>query len=108
MEEYWKTYLVQEEYVQYVKMAEPKILKRLVKQLSDKGMDSGKAHAVAVSALQKSGNLKKGSTEPTKKGIERGNMTPGERAKDRAVKDRGGRPSDYVYNSKTNTVKRKK
>jgi len=88
-------------------MAEPKILKRLVGQLERKGMDSGKAHAVAISALRKSGNIKAGSTEPTKKGIVRGNMTPAERAKDRAVKDRGGKPGDYKYNPKTNTVKKR-
>jgi hypothetical protein len=89
-------------------LAKPKILTRMIKQLEDKGMDPGKAHAIAVSQLQKSGNLKKGSTEPTKKGIARGNMSPAERAKDRTAKSRGGKPSDYTYHSKTNTATKKK
>ncbi len=83
-------------------MVEAKILKRLVKQLEDKGHDPGSAHAIAVSALQKSGNLKKGSEQPTHKGVVRGDMTPAERAKDRAAKTSGGSPSDYKYNAKTN------
>lgn len=85
----------------------PKILDRLVTQLMEKGMSRSKAYAVAVSSLQKSGNLKKGSTEPTKKGIVRGNMTPEERAKDRAVKESGGRPSDYIYDPRTNRTRKK-
>ena len=89
-------------------MEKPKILKRLEKQLEGRGMPEGQAHAIAISALRKSGNLKQGSLEATKKGIERGNMTPAERAKDRAVKDRGGKPGDYTYNPKTNTVKKKR
>ena len=88
-------------------MVKAKILTRLIGQLERKGMDAGKAQAIAVSALRKSGNLKKNSLEPTKKGIMRGNMTPSERAKDRAVKYNGGKPSDYKYNSKTNTVKKR-
>jgi hypothetical protein len=86
----------------------PKILDRLVKQLQDKGMDKSKAFAIATSQLQKSGNLKKGTTEATAKGIKRGNMTPAQRAKDRAVKSRGGKPSDYSYNASTNSVRKKK
>jgi len=85
----------------------PKILDRLVKQLMDQGKTRSQAYAIAVSSLQKSGNLKKGSTEPTKKGIVRGNMTPEERAKDRAVRRSGGRPSDYVYDAKTNRTRKK-
>jgi hypothetical protein len=82
----------------------PKILDRLVSQLTRNGMSKDKAYAVAVKRLQESGNLKKGSTEPTKKGIERGNMTPAERAKDRAAKAKGGKPSDYKYNKHNNTA----
>ena len=85
----------------------PKILDRLVQQLMDKGKSRTQAYAIAVSSLQKSGNLKKGSTAPTKKGIVRGNMTPEERAKDRAVKRSGGRPSDYSYDYKTNRTRKK-
>jgi len=85
-------------------MAQPKILKRLVSQLVGNGMSKGQALAVATKKLQDSGNLKKGTTEATKKGIARGNMTPGERAKDRAAKESGGKPSDYKYNAKNNTA----
>ena len=89
-------------------MPKAKILTRLIKQLRDKGFSEASAHAIAIKTLQKSGNLKKGSTEPTKKGLKRGNMTPAQRAKDRAIKRSGGKPSDFVYNPKTNSVRRKK
>lgn len=80
----------------------PKILVRLISQLKAKGMSEAKARAMAISQLQKSGNLKKGSTEATAKGIKRGKMTPAARAKDRAAKASGGKPSDYKYNTKNN------
>lgn len=82
----------------------PKILDRLVKQLEKKGYPTGSAYAIATSTLQKAGDLKKGTQEATKKGIKRGNMTPAERAKDRAAKARGGKPSDYKYNKVNNTA----
>lgn len=75
-------------------------------QLKAKGKSDEAAHAIAVAALQKSGNLKKGSTEPTPKGVKRGNMTPEQRAKDRAVKRSGGHPDEYIYNPKTNTTRK--
>ena len=64
----------------------PKILDRLVNQLESKGHDKSSSFAIATKALQKSGNLKPGSQEPTAKGVKRGNMTPEARAKDRARK----------------------
>lgn len=82
----------------------PKILDRLVYQLVKNGMSKEQAYAIAVKKLQESGNLKKGSTTPTKKGVKRGNMTPAERAKDRAAKKSGGKPSDYKYNKNNNTA----
>lgn len=86
----------------------PKILTRLVSQLKAKGKSDSAARAIAVSALQKSGNLQKGSTKPTAKGVKRGNMTPGERAKDRAVKySPKHKTSDFKYNSRTNRTKLK-
>lgn len=85
----------------------PKILDRLVRQLKAKGKSDKAAHAIAVSALQRSGNLKKGSTQPTTKGVKRGNMTPSERAKDRAAKYSGGNSSQYKYNKKTNVATKK-
>ena len=80
----------------------PKILERLVRQLKAKGKSDSAAHAIAVSALQKSGNLKPGTQTATAKGTRRGNMTPGERAKDRASKKSGKKTRDYKYNKQTN------
>ena len=80
----------------------PKILERLVSQLKAKGKSESAAYAIATSALQKSGNLKPGSTKATPKGKRRGAMTPGQRAKDRAAKKSGNKKSDYNYNAKTN------
>lgn len=85
----------------------PKILDRLVGQLEAKGHDKSSAFAIATKALQRSGNLKKGTQEATPKGAKRGEMTPGERAKDRQVKYDGGKPSDYKYNKKTNLATKK-
>ena len=87
----------------------PKILRRLVKQLEDKGMPTGTAHAIATKQLQKSGNLKKGSTKATPKGVKRGNMTPAARAKDRASKTSKSnvKPKDLVYVRKSNSVRKK-
>jgi hypothetical protein len=80
----------------------PKILNRLVSQLEAKGKPKKAAYAIATSQLQKSGNLKKGTNAATVKGRRRGNMTPGQRAIDRAAKLSGKPKSNYVYNKKTN------
>lgn len=87
----------------------PAILERLVSQLKAKGKSEKSAYAIATAALQRSGNLKKGSTKATAKGKRRGAMTPAQRAKDRASKRSGHSTSNYKYNSKTNlaTLKRK-
>lgn len=87
---------------------EAKILKRLVEQLKAKGHNDKDAHAIAVASLQKSGNLDHNGN-PTKKGIQRGNMTPAERAKDRAAKVSGRKTHEYKYNNRTNraTLKRR-
>ena len=60
----------------------PKILDRAVSKIKAKGHVDN-PWAVAVSAMQKSGNLKKGSLQATKKGIRRGDMTEAQRAKSR-------------------------
>ncbi len=86
-----------------------KILDRLVSQLKAKGKSTSAAFAIATSVLKESGNLdKKGKA--TAKGKRRGNMTPGQRAKDRASKYSKGKhkPSEYNYNKKTNLSKLKK
>jgi hypothetical protein len=80
----------------------PKILDRLVSQLRAKGMSEKSAYAIATKKLQESGNLKKGTAKPTKKGVRRGNMTPAQRAKQRASKLSGKPVSAYKYNAKTN------
>jgi len=82
----------------------PKILDRLVKQLIANGMEKDKAYAVAVSKMQKAGNLKRGSLEPTKRGVKRGNMTPAERAKDRAATKSKSSTKSYKYNKTNNTA----
>lgn len=46
----------------------PKILEKLRKKIEAQGKDTSSAYAIATSALQKSGYLKEGSTELTKKG----------------------------------------
>jgi hypothetical protein len=84
-----------------------KILERLISQLKAKGKSDEAARAIAISALQKSGNLKHGSEEPTAKGIRRGEMTPAQRAIDRAVQRSGGKPWDYVYDAKTNRARKR-
>jgi hypothetical protein len=82
----------------------PKILDRLVKQLMANGMSESQAYATATKKLHESGNLKKGTQEATAKGKARGEMTPAERAKDRAAKTKGGKPSDYKYNPNNNSA----
>ena len=49
-------------------------------------MSKGSAYAIAVSTLQKSGDLKKGTYESTKKGDRRAEMSKATRAKTRAKK----------------------
>jgi hypothetical protein len=85
----------------------PAILERLVSQLQAKGYSKSSAFAIATHALQKTGDLKKGTQQATPKGAQRGAMTPAERAKDRASKYSKGRhkSSDYNYNEATNRSK---
>ena len=58
----------------------PKILEAAVKRIKAKGKVSN-PWAVATAALQKAGELKKGSNKPTKKGIARGQMSRTQRHK---------------------------
>lgn len=59
----------------------PKILDACIREVmqKNKGMKKAGAHAICVSRLQKSGDLKPGSVSATKKGIKRGNMTKAKR-----------------------------
>ena len=86
------------------RMRMSKLLDRLISQLIANGMDKSKAYAVATKKLQEAGDLKPGTREDTSKGAKRGNMTPAQRAKDRAAKKSGGKPSDFNYNKKNNTA----
>ena len=49
-------------------------------------MSKSSAYAIATKSLQKSGDLKEGSNEATKKGDRRGEMSKATRAKTRAQK----------------------
>jgi hypothetical protein len=84
------------------KHKKPKILERLINQLKDKGFDVGAATAIATKQQQKAGNIKKGSQELTKKGKKRQKMGAAGRAKDRAAKRSGRKPSEYKYNARNN------
>lgn len=86
----------------------PAILERLVSQLQAKGKSKSSAYAIATAALQRSGNLKKGTQQATSKGKRRGAMSPSERAKDRAAKKSGKSTTAYKYSSKTNIATLKK
>lgn len=86
----------------------PKILDRLVSQLKAKGKSEKAAYSIATSTLQKSGSLKPGTQEMTKKGEERSRMGAAGRAKDRAAKASGHKASDFKYNQLNNTARLKK
>lgn len=88
----------------------PKILERLVGQLKAKGKSASAAYAIATAALQKSGNLKKGTQKATAKGAKRGAMSPAQRAKDRASKRSKHAASEYSYSPRSNlaTLKKKR
>ena len=62
----------------------PAILDRLVRQLQAKGIKKDRAHAIAVSRLQRAGVLKKGSVKLTAKGRKRQALGAAGRAKSRA------------------------
>jgi hypothetical protein len=60
------------------------------------------SRSLAVNILIKRGHLMPDGKTLTKEGKKRNAMTAEERAKDRAAKEQGGNPSDYVYDRKTN------
>ena len=77
---------------------------RLARQLAARGVKG--AVNMANGLLEKRGQLKDGKL--TALGKERQALGNDGRAKDRAVKATGGKPSDYVYTAKTNSTKKKK
>jgi hypothetical protein len=66
----------------------PKILDDAVESIMRKNpkMSESSAYAIATKSLQKSGDLKEGSNEATKKGDRRGEMSKATRAKTRSRK----------------------
>lgn len=80
-------------------MGRNSLLKRLTAQVGSKSM--------AIALLKKRGHMTKDG-KLTAAGRKRNSMTASGRAKDRAAKDSGGKPSDYKYNKKKNTAKKKK
>jgi hypothetical protein len=66
----------------------PAILDKAVKSIMEDNpkMSESRAYAIATSQLQKSGDLKEGTQEATKKGDRRGEMSKATRARTRARK----------------------
>ena len=64
----------------------PAILESAVKSIMKENpkMDKSSAYAIATKTLQKSGDLKEGTVEATKKGDRRGEMSKATRAKDKS------------------------
>lgn len=82
----------------------PQLLTRLTRQLASKGVKGAKGMATAL--LKKRGHLSP-TGELTSAGKKRQALGNDGRAKDRAVKQSGGKPSDYKYNPKTNRTSKK-
>ena len=90
-------------------MAEtPTILKRLTQQIKENSPGVKDPEAAAITALQRYGSFKKGTTELTEGGKIRNEMSPGDRAIDRAVKRSGRKAGEYTYDPKTNAATLKK
>jgi hypothetical protein len=58
----------------------PRILDKAVQKIAARGVAKERAYPIAVAALQKAGDIKKGHLTATKKGARRGAMTAAERA----------------------------
>jgi hypothetical protein len=58
----------------------PKILDKAVREIKKSGSGVN-PYAVATASLQKAGDLKKGTNQATKQGVERGQMTRAQRHK---------------------------
>lgn len=57
----------------------PGLLDAAVDRIAARGVAKKSAWPIAVAAMQRAGNLRKGSVTPTKQGIARGKMTPQQR-----------------------------
>ena len=58
----------------------PRILDKAVSRIASRGVPKSSAYPIAVAALQKAGDLKKGHLTATRKGAKRGAMTAAQRA----------------------------
>jgi hypothetical protein len=81
-------------------MGSGQLINRLTAQVGSKKL--------AISILQKRGQLKSDGKTFTELGNKRNAMTASQRAKDRAVKRSGGSVQDFTYNPKTNTATKSK
>lgn len=82
-----------------------KLQTRLTRQLASKGVKG--AAKMADTLLKKRGDLTSDGTL-TAHGKARQALGNDGRAKDRAAKASGGKPSDYKYNAKTNKATKKR
>jgi hypothetical protein len=80
-----------------------KLAKRLTSQLKANGQEN--PEAVAYALLNKRGQAK--GAKLTEHGKARERLGNAGRAKDRAVKEGGGKPSDYAYDPGTNRTRKK-
>jgi hypothetical protein len=86
-------------------MAEkPTILKRLTQQIKENSPGVKDPEAAAIAALRRYGSMEKDSIKLTEGGKIRNEMSPGDRAKDRASKRSGHPTSAYNYDPKTNAA----
>jgi hypothetical protein len=73
----------------------PKILDEAVQKIKAKG-GAVNPYAAAVSTLQKSGSLKKGTLEPTKQGVARGQMSSKQRQANPPSEPRGDKGKTWA------------
>lgn len=71
------------------------LITRLTRQLSADGVPEARAEAIRI--LRERGHVKKHSEALTAAGRKRQEMGPAGRAIDRAARQSGHKPSDYVY-----------
>jgi hypothetical protein len=82
----------------------PTILKRLTQQIKENSPGVKDPEAAAIAALRRYGSMEKDSIKLTEGGKIRNEMSPGDRAKDRASKRSGHPTTAYNYDAKTNAA----
>ena len=85
-----------------------KIHERLQQQLLDTGVSPDEVGDMATNLLRKHNILEDNEMKLTSYGETRNNMSPADRAIDRAVKYSGNNADEYVYNPDTNIARLKK